>query len=552
MRISGVLLRAGIHPHDAFSESSLQGARHFSWDGEALTQAESEGASSTADAEVLLTTFVRAAGPAPWELLVRDLFQPPGFNPTASQNLAAIVFVLVSDPADPKGSRRWVGWTFGAAARSLRHACLEPRFGLFAAMNEIAKAEDGGLRQVEYRTFGAYRQRSGHTAGRDTPLDAFRVDPLMDLVSGIGGHSGTYNSSEFYGGRAIRRSADVSGVAALQQFAQAAINEYRDDTYATSEFAFVDDFAPVEGASDLQALSETLAALVVSDSDRVDAFMPDDLVAYEDPRAIQYVLLPSERTGSASRTTLTPSNLASALGGDGAVGLERRLRFLDSAHDEIAHATVLECLSADFELDGIRYVASDGDFYRVRKSFLKRIDDELSAISATELAFPNYTSGPEPEWLGKVAGIEGTEFIRIDPSTITIPGESSFEAADLIHQSGALVHVKRKGRSRALSYAMVQARRSSQMLASVPEARTKLETLVAAAPSDSKLKSKAGKGIAALASSPSLLPVAIVFLGRSPKEGLSGLPLLAKLELVETSKYIARLGYVFGVHLVGT
>jgi hypothetical protein len=36
----------------------------------------------------------------------------------------------------------------------LRRSCLEPRFGPFAALDELAKAADGGSRQVEYWSYG--------------------------------------------------------------------------------------------------------------------------------------------------------------------------------------------------------------------------------------------------------------------------------------------------------------------------------------------------------------------------------------------------------------
>lgn len=42
----------------------------------------------------------------------------------------------------------------GSAAPMLRRSCLEPRFGPFAALDELAKAADGGSRQVEYRSYG--------------------------------------------------------------------------------------------------------------------------------------------------------------------------------------------------------------------------------------------------------------------------------------------------------------------------------------------------------------------------------------------------------------
>jgi hypothetical protein len=73
------------------------------------------------------------------------------------------------------------------------------------------------------------------------------------------------------------------------------------------------------------------------------------------------------------------------------------------------------------------------------------------------------TSGPERreqrcchhlecEWNRSVAANQPADFVSLDTELVRLDGESPFEGADLVHRSGALVHVKRKGRSSALSY----------------------------------------------------------------------------------------------------
>lgn len=137
-------------------------------------------------------------------------------------------------------------------------------------------------------------------------------------------------------------------------------------------------------------------------------------------------------------------------------------------------------------------------------------------------------------WSQHVAESRSHEFVYIDGQLVKLPGETSFEAADLVHVSGSLVHAKRKGRSSALSYAMTQARRSCQMLPAVDEAWSQLIDFVKTSAASSKVANLAIKSLKALEQTPPGLDVILVILGRKPKRDLLGLPLLAKLELSET------------------
>ena len=58
----------------------------------------------------------------------------------------------------------------------------------------------GKLGGILGRQVPSYRQRTGHTAGKDTPLDGFRIDPVIALLSGIGGRTGQGSGAQVYEG----------------------------------------------------------------------------------------------------------------------------------------------------------------------------------------------------------------------------------------------------------------------------------------------------------------------------------------------------------------
>jgi uncharacterized protein (TIGR04141 family) len=267
--LNGFLLRRGMDPELSLSEESRKHASQHVWADGDLEALDSTSPAYGAPDSIVLALLARPSSPADWELLIATTFSPEGFAPAYSQSLGALVYVKVQDPLDESGPLRWVCWAFGSGSRSLVRGCLEPRFGLFAALNRLARADEVGLRQLEYRSFGAYRQRTGHTAGRDTPLDGFRIDPVIDLLSGIGGRTGRGFNAQVYGGRPLRLRTDVQGIADLRALAQAAMADFRDASYRNGGFSFVDDFVPVDDPAELEHLRERLKGLLLSDSDRV-------------------------------------------------------------------------------------------------------------------------------------------------------------------------------------------------------------------------------------------------------------------------------------------
>ena len=62
-------------------------------------------------------------------------------------------------------------------------------------------------------------------------------------------------------------------------------------------------------------------------------------------------------------------------------GLDAELRFADESGERLGTATVLDCLSATLRRGEQEFIAYDGDFYRVSKSFVARIDAEARRVA---------------------------------------------------------------------------------------------------------------------------------------------------------------------------
>jgi uncharacterized protein (TIGR04141 family) len=197
--------------------------------------------------------------------------------------------------------------------------------------------------------------------------------------------------------------------------------------------------------------------------------LPDDLIQTGDDRSIRYILFPRERRSGQGNVTLAMMAIGRLLrqmgDGDAArAGLDADLRFLDESGELIGTATVLECISATLKRDGAEFIAYDGDFYAVNHSFVSRIDAELSKIPVSELRYPPYGGETEPDYNKAAARDFPEEFVLLDRALIELPGEHGIEGADLVCSSGALIHVKRKGKSSVLSRLFLQVANSCELL----------------------------------------------------------------------------------------
>lgn len=545
LSLTAFLLRSSVAPLSALTPTSLSIASPQLWRNGALTGLDAPpSAVPPNDEDVVLVLLSKTTGPPRWQHFIEDGFGLSGFAAPVSQSLGAMVFCPVHDPLDR--SLRWNVWVFGSGSRALRRGSVDPRFGLLTALNRIS-AQPGGdvpsgrLRQFRYQQFGAYRQRTSHSASRDTPLEGFRFDQHTDLLAGAGGPRSDADG-HVYGARQIRVREDLTGPNDLLHLAQDAMDDYRQHAYE-NDFSFIDDYVPVDDDLLLTRLRIELFADVRAGNDNVDAFIPDDLVDLEDERAIQFILFPGEQTRGASRVNLTLAGVSAKVQDADEAALDWTLRFCDSDKAVVAEATLLDCLSADISLGSDRFLISDGTFFAVRQEFIAMVDDTIQDLTHTSISLPCYRGGDEGDWNSSVAAGNPEEFVCLDGSLVRLQGETPFEPADLAHVSGSLIHAKRKGRSSALSHLFVQARRSCQLLSQVPAACDQLRDLVQARASSPEFGERMRDALAVLDDRPFNVEVALAFLGDWRGRDAKNLPLLAKLEMVEATRAMGLYGF---------
>jgi uncharacterized protein (TIGR04141 family) len=329
------------------------------------------------------------------------------------------------------------------------------------------------------------------------------------------------------------------------------MQDFRSTDYV-DEFSFVDSMVPVEDPDEINRLEPLIVAELLDDSsDRIDVFYPDDLVEFGDERMICYIAYPKEQKASHGRTTLTNAMVRKMAKDDPDRVLRRPLRFLDASGDEVGTLSVLACLAADITEGNRRYVLYDGTFFHVNQDFIGGIDTAIDALVRSQLEMPAFLGGTEPPWNRNFVAANPDTHILIDTRLVRPPGQTPFEPCDVITTAGALIHVKRKGRSSTLSHLFTQALRSTQLLSSESVCRKELFDLVNKHALSALLANQTIDALSSLVGRPPNLEVCFALLGDWTNRTARSLPLLSKIDLVSAAQRLDQMGFRPTLALVG-
>jgi uncharacterized protein (TIGR04141 family) len=566
LSLNGFLLRPGVTPITAPSLASESYLRFYlvsQGQLQPLDVADYEIVEAAGHGDLIFALSRRPSGAPAWQ---RFLWDELNLGPltAGSESLGAIVFCAIGEETSAGERLRWIAWTFGSGSRSLLRAAQDPRFGLMVVLNllteqaaaeqtdaPVSHAKGPRMRELRYRSPAPYVQQTGHRAARDIPVDGFRIDRSTDLVAAVGstGAVPVLATSTLLGGRSLRFRTQVGRLEDLTALAEIALAQSKLRRYR-EEFTWIDNITPVEDEATIQQLRAHLAETLATDPNpaSIDAILPDDLLDVGDDRSISTIAFPRERGATHGRPTLTTAMLAAVVGKvvdpeERNRMLDTELRFFDDAGQKIGQASILECLSAEFRIGDAHYVAYDGDFYIADNDYVKRIDHEIAQIPTSQLNFPSYHAETEPLYNAKVGRELPAEFINLDRALIKIPGETTFEACDLLAATGALVHVKRKGRSSTLSHLFLQAANSCELLRRSPEARRQFHKLIAERSSSPQVLARVQSVLATAENSRDELEIVFAFLGDWKDRTITSLPLFSRISLVNESRRVRNLGY---------
>jgi uncharacterized protein (TIGR04141 family) len=191
---------------------------------------------------------------------------------------------------------------------------------------------------------------------------------------------------------------------------------------------------------------------------------------------------------------------------------------------------------------------SNGEWFEVKEAFDTQIQKYINTITKTPLHLPDF----KPAWMpvkGK-QGLQGedkyvaeaakdADLMSMHKKTCTIGG-TAIEPCDLLHRTGALVHVKVWSQSATFSHLLAQGAVSAESLLRYPNFRDHVTA--------SATKHQAGikKLFPTDGFVTSKLDVVLALVRESPKS----LPFFSRLNLMREGQRIERLGYRVNYHRI--
>src|SRR5262249_41913459 len=121
---------------------------------------------------------------------------------------------------------------------------------------------------------------------------------------------------------------------------------------------------------------------------------------------------------------------------------ERRIRVFDKNGTKVDEIPDRNCFVFETEIKGRKYVLSNGEWFEVATSFDKQITKYVGAITRNPVLLPNFAktwNGGEDQYVAEAA--KSPDLMSLHKATCMING-TAIEACDLLHRTGALVHVK--------------------------------------------------------------------------------------------------------------
>jgi uncharacterized protein (TIGR04141 family) len=109
--------------------------------------------------------------------------------------------------------------------------------------------------------------------------------------------------------------------------------------------------------------------------------------------------------------------------------------------------------------------------------------------------------------------------------------------------SGALIHVKRKGKSSVLRHLFLQAANSCELLRRSPQAWQQLASLIRERARDDRIVDQVAEAHLAAEQRREEIEVTFAFLGDWKAKTITNLPLFSRISLVSEARRVANLGF---------
>lgn len=465
---------------------------------------------------------------APWlDLLEKTVAQ--ALPDDRGSALSAVLFVEIDG--------RTLAFAFGHGRHLFNPGTFEPDFGLRVALNRIDPTR---FRSVDHRSLEEQPLHAVKQIGGDATVDLFGIDVSRDVLRSVTGQPAG-------GGFAYRMSGSDSllmsvplDVPSLATKARQILKAYAKKDYRKN-FAWVDDVRIVKRDSVVNALFDLVAGRVRTGKSTKLFLTPPKMVDWERVDGFLYPNEDIRRDGL--RPDLDVDHLLAALGADAKkIKKGKRLhqlviRMYPPGGEPPERWPLADCISTEVVHRGRRYALSAGQWYRLSKSLVERIERAIKGLARGAPKLPAAKIGEdEGPYNARVAPL--LKGALLDKKLVRCKGaRTRMEPCDLFLPNKQFVFVKKGSRSSKLSHLFLQGTGAGDAFRGDESFRESLKNEV------TSQRPALGKSIPLRQEETIGFTAVFAVIAPASKSTATDLPFLSKLSAVTAAEKLRRLGF---------
>lgn len=418
--------------------------------------------------------------------------------------------------------------SFGMGQHLIQQDAVERDFGLRVTLNSVDSNE---LRALDKATYTHNPLVSRNQSSRGVDIFDLEVDGESEMLYAITGRSTDPKLGPRVTGRdalTIRLSVQAEELPALLRHIHA-----RYQAPLPAVFDWVDNVVRVRDPVLIEVLDALLDEMLLQPNPATIWLGDPEIVDWETLAGYQFDL----RHRTAMHPALELGDLHAYLIGVGESLCVASLRqhwvhLVDANHQSLKVWQAYRCLNAEIADNGAHYVLRNGNWLRVKPSFVAQVDESLRSLAVRDFGLPEYQHAKEGDYNAEVAATDAT-YYNMDANNIRLGGAyDKIEFCDLLKDHRTLIHVKFYRSSGTLSHLFAQGHVSAETFVKDEVFR---ERLNAKLPTASRLVDPLAR--------PNAAHYSVIYAIATNKSLPSELPFFSKVTLKNAMRMLRALNY---------
>ncbi|MGB3525113.1 MAG: TIGR04141 family sporadically distributed protein [Flavobacteriales bacterium] len=474
------------------------------------------------DFESELWVFSRKKTPPSWLPFLQLGFVD--LEPMENSHYSAVLFVRT------KEARFAIPFGYGHSKVNLESVVRD--FGRQVVTNTV---KSDGISSMNLRDFNEISISRTEEASRGTRQEVFAVNAEAELLTAIAGiPEDPFIGKRIAGAEGLKLSREMAfedlGVICLRLR-----QEYLSDVYKSRGFDWIDNMLIVKDKSRIEELDLSLVEELKTRSEAIQISAP----GYFDRESISYFRYSEDSSTRLSRSYLTIQDWYRAHERKLSKVTPEMLRkkwiveAINATDGFVQRATVMDSFVHDLALGDDRYVLSSGKWYKVQRTFIESLDKSIKEITPTTSTWPLTDKGmEEDDYVNELEKRSDVTVYHLKGKNFP-SGRGSVEPCDVYWHDGKFMHIKRWSSSASFSHCLSQGGVSAMTCNTSPDFRKHMVATLGTCPALTKRPFQ----------SPRFTTSNLTVVFALMRNVNLDLPFFSKVNLVNTSRQVQRMGY---------